>query len=132
MTSQSELNDASTREELNAVFVGRTVIAVGEDQLLLDDGTELRIVPNEGGAICRCGAYRITELNDCDNIITGAKVVKDDRRPARSDDGQHIYRLFVFSGHKKINLLTVEGADNNGMYGTGFTINVYPPAGVNS
>lgn len=128
MSSQPGLSHASTRAELNAVFVGRTVVAVGEDQLLLDDGTELRIVPNEGGAICGCGAYGISELNDCDNIITGAKIVKDDHLPERHDDNQHVYQLFVFSGHKKINLLTVGGADGNGMYGTGFTIYVNPPA----
>jgi len=125
----SELSDDSTREELNAVLVGRTVVSVGEDQLLLDDGTELRIVPNEGGAVCGCGAYEITGLNDCDNVITGAKIVVDKHLPESHEDDHHIYQLFVFSGHKKINLLTVEGTDGTGMYGTGFTIYVYPPAG---
>lgn len=110
------LDDCSTRAELNAVFVGRTVAVVNGDTIRLDDGTVLQIVPNEGGMGCGCGSYDITELNGCDNIITGCKIVEQ-------ENGDFVvYRLYVYSGYSKINLLTVAGHDGTGQYGSGFEI----------
>lgn len=124
MERDPDLTHGSSRSHLNGVFVGRTVTVASEDTLTLDDGTVLHIVPNEGAWGCGCGSYFITELNGCDNIITGCTIVTDDPKPDSDRDDAHVYRLFVYSGHKKINLLTVEGDDGTGMYGTGFAIYV--------
>lgn len=121
--SKQHLSHESTREQLNDIFVGRTVTVINGDMLELDDGTMLTIHPNEGG-LCGCGSYDITELNGCDNIITGSKLVE-----TPGADDSYTWRLFVYSGHQKINLLTVEGADGTGMYGTGFVIYVHAPKG---
>lgn len=117
------LDHHSTRDDLNAVFVGRTVAVADSDKLILDDGTELLIVVAEPSC---CSGYDITELNGCDNIITGANIVHTEGiDPDRTDP--HTYQLFVYSGHKKINLLTVDGDDGSGQYGTGFVIYVQAP-----
>lgn len=111
------LHHYATRAELNEVFVGHTVTVVNDDTIRLNDGTLLQIVPNEGGWGCGCGSYDITELNGCDNIITGCKIVSQG-----NDDEGFVYRLYVYSGYTKVNLVTVNGHDGTGQYGTGFAI----------
>lgn len=124
MDRDPDLTHDSSRSRLNEVFVGHTVTVASDDTLTLDDGTVLHIVANEGAWGCGCGSYLITELNGCNNIITGCKIVTDEPEPYSTSEDAHIYRLFVYSGHRRINLLTVEGDDGTGMYGTGFAIYV--------
>lgn len=110
----------SDKEDIVNLFVGKSVKKVGDDKLLLSDGKELTIVPNEGGCICGAGDYDLTELNECENIITNVELEIDE------DDrwGPTTYSIFVYAGHTKINLATIQGDDGNGYYGTGFWITV--------
>lgn len=125
----------SETEKIQELLVGHKVTKVADDHLQLDDGTLLRVVPNEGGCACSAGDYYLTELNDVDNVITD---VQFDYHP--TGDGsynwtpgtpyepeQGYYRVFVYADNKKVNLLTVEGDDGNGYYGTGYSILVRKP-----
>lgn len=107
------------------LFQGKSVRKISGDTLQLSDGTVLEIHPNEGGCSCGAGDYEITELNECDNIITNVELVATDHV---IDDPWETppttYALFVYAGDRKINLLTVDGDDGNGYYGSGFWIHV--------
>lgn len=95
----------------------KVISVTNGDTLLLDNGTELEIIPNEGCGGCGNGWYEITDINGCDNAITDVKF---------DNAGNHykdIYQIFVYSENKKMKLLQVEGSDN-GFYGSGYTINV--------
>jgi hypothetical protein len=112
------------QQRINALFVGRKVTKVADDRLLLDDGVELRVVPNRGCGGCSSGWYELKALNGCDNVITRAEVVEEKLIPDDDEyleDG-HRYTLFVYADNQKINLATIEGDDGNGYYGTGFQV----------
>lgn len=113
----------SDKEEIVDLFVGKSVKKISDDQLQLSDGTVLQIVPNEGGCSCGAGDYDIDYINECENIITNVELVVTDSG-YEDWEGETSYDLFVYSGHQKINLLSVKGDDGNGYYGTGFWIKV--------
>ena len=102
---------------IEALLMGRTAVRVTDDTLLLDDGTTLQVVPNDGGCLCGAGDYDLTELNGVDNIITRVEFVE-----GSAGDFNTAYRIFVLADNQRINLLTVEGDDGNGWYGTGYEI----------
>jgi len=119
--------DESEAKRINELFYGRKVSKVADDRLVLDDGTELRIVPNQGCGGCSAGWYELKALNDCDNVITKAEVVEEQLNPDDEWAEERRYSLFVYADNRKINLATVEGDDGNGYYGTGFQIVVEKP-----
>lgn len=104
-------------EEIRDLLVGHRVAKAADHQLVLDDGTMLTVVPNEGCGGCTAGHYRLDSLNGCDNIITSVEFVDEESSDHRDD----IFRVFVFAANEKINLLEVSGYDN-GWYGTGYKI----------
>lgn len=108
-------------DQIEDLLMGRRVTKVGPDELVLDNGTRLKLKGNEGGCSCGSGDYDLTELNGCDNVITKAEVVMD---PSGDDwpGGKGVYQIFVYADNQKINLATFEGSDGNGYYGTGFMI----------
>lgn len=111
----------SDKEKIVDLFVGKSVSRIDGNNLLLNDGTQLEIVGNDGCGGCSEGHYYVTELNECENIITNAEVEWDH---GKGDyDYNDIIHLFVYAENRKINLLTVEGHDN-GYYGQGFWIQV--------
>ena len=60
-----------------------------------------------------------------DNIITNVVFHND---PACDyGDGEGVYSIFVYAENKKINLVTFEGSDGNGYYGTGYYVTVRKP-----
>lgn len=123
----------SDKEQIVDLFVGKSVIKVADDSLVLSDGTMLQIIPNDGGCSCGAGDYELTELNDCENIITNVELVEEDG-PCNAAwcsgeercycENPTTYAIFVYAGHTKINLATIQGNDGNGYYGTGFWIKV--------
>lgn len=89
--------------------------------MVLDNGLILRVDPNQGGCICGAGDYDVTSLERVDNIITH---VDFDIEHHDEYEEATAYRIFVLAGHERINLLTVEGDDGNGYYGTGYDLSV--------
>lgn len=114
----------SDKEELVKLFVGKSVKKVSDYTLELSDGTVLEIEGNYGCGGCSAGNYDLEELNDCENIITNVEVEVSEDDAVDWYDVDVTYHLFVYSGHTKINLATIQGTDGNGYYGTGFWIKV--------
>lgn len=122
-------------ETLKELLVGQSILGVrtldesdstdGTDpvgKVVLSNGRILLVWGNDGGCSCGAGCYYLTELNDCDNIITNVEV---EENPAGDEDGgDGTYKVFVYAGHQKINLLTFVGDDGNGYYGTGWWLRV--------
>lgn len=107
-------------EEIRALLLHRKVTKVAEDLLHLDNGTTLKIMPNEGCGGCEMGWFSIKELNGCDNIITAVDFEGGD---VVTPDGSDTFRIFIYAENQQINLLTISGTDN-GWYGVGYMIQV--------
>ena len=107
-------------DELKKLLVGKSVKKVDEERLLLSDGTKVQVV---GNADC-CAYYDLKHLGEVENIITNVGVFASPR--GDYEDGEGVYRLFVFTGEGRINLAEFEGTDSNGYYGTGFWLEVVP------
>ena len=108
------------------LLLGHAVSKVAADHLLLDDGTLLRLVGNDGGCACSAGCYDLTALNGVENIITAVEFEDEPDDDGLSYDSG-VYRIFVFAGNERINLATFEGSDGNGYYGTGYHVMVRLP-----
>lgn len=114
------------KDAIRDLLLFHSVAVVSDDKLVLDDGTELTIEPNDGGCSCGAGDYAITALNGCDNVITSVTV--EEETDARDDT---VYSVFVYAENQQINLLSVSGNDGSGYYGTGYRIRVTKPVGEN-
>lgn len=143
--AEKDYDDAYNETDHKAIenlLLGKSVKNVGDDHLLLSDGTVLRLIGNEGCGGCPSGEYELDELNGTDNIITA---VEFDDSPAGDDtpcrtcgstwchenghdnSTEGHYRIFVLAEDKRINLATFTGSDGNGYYGTGYHILVRHP-----
>jgi hypothetical protein len=116
--------DECNENEIKELLLYHKVTKVSEDTLVLDNGTELTIEANVGCGGCSSGWYEITELNDCDNVITNVELICGDANPDDSYSEEKSYKIFVYAEDKHIKLLQVDGSDGNGYYGTGYTIYV--------
>lgn len=116
----------TARDNIRDLLLGHKIRKIADDHLELDDGTIMRIVPNEGGCACPAGDYHLTDLNEVDNIITNVEFVE---RPGgySMNDYNGFYEIFVVAEDKKIKLARMEGSDGNGYYGTGYRILVRYP-----
>ena len=114
--------DYTDHDQIRDVLMGHKVTKVSNNTLVLDNGTELVVVPNEGGCACSAGDYEIEELKGVDNIITNVEFVQEGDYDYGEFTGS--YKIFVYADNQKINLLSVDGSDGNGYYGTGYWINV--------
>lgn len=126
------LNHENERE-ITDLLMGRKVVKVDAEHLLLDDGTTIKAIGHDGGCACSAGCYDLSVLNGVDNIITR---VEFDYAPAGDGEypthGKHrddpddkwtgYYRIFVFADNEQINLMQFDGSDGNGYYGTGYEI----------
>lgn len=126
-------------QEIKDLLLGRRVVAVDDDHLMLDNGAVVKVVPNEGGCLCGAGDYDLTALQRVDNVITNVvldyhpdddwsygKETEHGKCLHGGTEGGH-YRIFVLAGDEKINLMSAEGSDGNGYYGTGYSLVVRPP-----
>lgn len=131
----------SDENAIRELLLGRRVVAVEQfeqtcdiagayspaaGKLTLDDGREVFVVPNVGGCACSAGDYELVGLERVDNIITRVDFPVD-FEPNEYDEGERTYRIFVLAGHEQINLVSVEGDDGNGYYGTGFELVIRVP-----
>jgi len=123
-------HDQEGHVEIETLLLGHAVSKVAADHLLLDDGTLLRLVGNDGGCSCGAGDYDLTALNGVENIITAVEF-EDEPGGDGERGSEGAYRIFVFAGNEHINLATFEGSDGNGYYGTGYHVMVRLP-GVSS
>ena len=116
-------------KEIKKLLLYRKIVKVEDDTLYLDNGTELKIRANEGCGGCSSGNYEITELNECDNIITNVEFACDYTKDEWDDTS---YKIFVYAEDKRIKILQVDGTDGNGYYGTGYQILVrFPKSEIN-
>lgn len=112
--------DEEAEKDIKKLLIGHSIKKVDVNTLELDNGIQLEFIGNEG-CICGSGEYDISELNDCENIITNVEFT-DEFKGGCFD--AHSYKIFVYAENKKIKLLQCDGTDGNGYYGTGYHINV--------
>ena len=105
--------------KIKELLIGHSIKKMNDSTLELNNGVQLEFWGNDG---CTCGAgeYDITELNECNNVITDVEFTVEDLDGYES----YSYKIFVYAENKKIKLLQCDGDDGNGYYGTGFHINV--------
>lgn len=116
-------DDYNFEKEVKELLLFRKIVDVWleGDQcatLVLDNGTRLEVLGNEGCGGCSNGWYYITNLAKCDNAITDVICEK-----GLDEYDEDVYRIYVFAEDKKINCLEVIGHDN-GWYGTGYSLTV--------
>lgn len=130
-------NDA---EEISTLLIGRRIVAVEQGnfdrpdhgwstasgKLTLDNGTEVLVVPNEGGCACSAGDYSLTSLAACDNVITSVRLAVESDDDESWEPNQS-YRIYVVADAKEINVVQIDGNDGNGYYGTGYELIVKLP-----
>lgn len=119
-------DDPNFEAKMKSILVGRKIVEVNriggqEAALVLDDGTELVAVGNEGCGGCGNGWYYLDELNECDNPITNVECCVEHGRY-----DEDIYHLFVYADNRKINCMQYSGGDN-GYYGTGYNLYIRKP-----
>ena len=119
--------DQNAHDAISALLLGHTVSKVADDHLILDDGTLLKLVGNEGGCSCGAGDYDLIVLNGVENVITAVEFENDPDGDDWKSNGDGAYRIFVFAGDQRINLATFKGTDGNGYYGTGYHVMVRLP-----
>ena len=123
----SDWIDGEDIDEVKKLLLYRKIVEarpindqVGE--LVLDNGTVLRVVANDAQAEhCDCGEWYLDALNTCDNAITNVELVYDTR------DGFEDLQIFVYAEDKRIKAIDVYGDEGNGYYGRGFKITVEKP-----
>lgn len=108
-------------DEIKKLLLFQKIVKVTDDTLFLDNGTELKIIGNEGCGGCSSGWYDVTELNGCDNAITD---VEFDCIDNETDYGDTSFQIFVYAEDEKIKIAQIDGTDGNGCYGTGYSIQV--------
>ena len=114
-------------QRIKELLMGRSIEKVSDDHLVLDDGTVIKVVPNEGGCACSAGDYWLNSLQGHENIITRGELVNEGPGTLQ-DYGEQHYRLFVFTLDERTEVFDIEGDDGNGYYGTGFELLVRKPA----
>ena len=114
----------SDENEIKELLLYQKVVKVEGNTLVLDNGTELTSEGNDACGICGAGCYSITELNECDNVITNVEFVRDNDVKNKDSDDETSYKIFVYAEDKYIKLAQLDGDDGNGFYGTGYTLYV--------
>lgn len=105
---------SASQAQLRELLLWHSVVKVADDTLALDNGVQLRVVPNSGCGGCELGNYVLAELNDSPNAITAVDF--------EDVDGE-TYRIFVIAEDRRLKLAEVTGSDN-GYYGTGYWVEV--------
>lgn len=126
-------------DQLRALLLGRRIVGVGrsnacawgeQDTLILDSGVELTVHANNGCSHCGAGAYWIDRIVPFDNAITRVEFPCRDTSGLPGTDGDEELQITVYAGGLSTpgaTVLTVHGNDDNGYYGTGFSISVSLP-----
>lgn len=112
-------------EKIKNLMVGRIIIQVQNDTLVLDDLTKLRIIPNSGCGGCENGYYELAFLNHVHNVITNVEFNEEmiDNKP---EEYPMVYSIYVYTDAltTAAPLAEITGNDGNGYYGTGYRVDV--------
>jgi hypothetical protein len=136
--------DQNDADETAALLVGRRIVAAemgvfkrpdvrtwssdpATGKLTLDDGTEILVVPHEGGCACSAGDYALTALATVDNVITSVRLAVEDADRDQWGEGDQSYRIYVVADAVEVNAVQIDGSDGNGYYGTGYQLIVVKP-----
>lgn len=116
--------DADFTDEVKKLLLYRKIVSVEQidcytARLVLDNGVVLETCGNEG-CVCGNGEFYLDQLNKCDNLITN---VETDIEGDDPEEDTFVFKLFVYSEDKKINVVTYSGYDN-GYYGIGYDLYV--------
>ena len=114
----------SNEPEIKELLIGHKVVDVNGDSLILDNGTKLMIMPNDGCSGCMSGNYWVEHITSVNNVITN---VEFETEYDEKDDYYTHYKVFVIADGVTTELFDVYGTDGNGWYGTGYEIDVYLP-----
>lgn len=105
------------------LLVGRSITDVRGDAFILDNGTELRVVANEGCGGCTNGHYSIDFLKKVNNVITNVTLNEEEYGHDGTTYTINVYTEGILSEDVDT-LVSVSGHDGNGYYGTGYRIDV--------
>jgi hypothetical protein len=116
------------KAELKQIRIPNGHYELAAGYLVLDNGTIVYIIPNDGCGGCDSGNYSLSYLDQVDNIITEVRVDSEDTE-REYDDDLTTYRISVFAEEQWQTLIAIDGTDGNGCYGTGFQLKVFIPEG---
>lgn len=100
-------------------LVGKSIKHVDEDRIALTDGTILDI--EEGGSCCAWFHGTVREIDLDQNVITRVDRVDDD---FGDDFGDEKWTINVYTAHKLIAAIDIEGNPTSGYYGSSINLTV--------
>lgn len=116
---------------LKELLVGRRIVEVKDEGydnsgLVLDNGTTIYVVPNEGCGGCTTGRWRIERIDKVDSAITDVrweeKTFNYDENYEEDCDTRVKIFVYTESDVEAKEILTLEGYEDNGFYGEGFEL----------
>jgi len=129
--------DALNVKTLKEILFGRRIVDVRPGNknyydhgmetsaLILDDGTTVYVVPNEGCGGCSAGNWWVENIATTNNAITDVRWVTDSyhSNPDIGDCSEKV-QIFVYteSSTEAEEILTLAGYEDNGFYGEGFEL----------
>lgn len=111
------------------ILVGRRVVEAVQDnenegRLVLDNGQTIKVRANEGCGGCSSGWYWIERIASVDNVITSVReevIAKHDENDRYYDEA-YTFHIYVITAAGEVEMLTIDGDDGNGYYGSGYSI----------
>lgn len=131
----AEIYNQNDEKAIAALLEGRRIVEVETDisfnvdeaygfatgRLVLDDGTKVYVIPNQGGCACSAGDYELKSLAKVDNVITSVRL--ENKPGGDCEEGyEGTYRIYVVADAVEINAMQIDGSDGNGYYGTGYEL----------
>ena len=112
---------SADEDDFGRELIGKRIVALTPTHATLDDNTVLAI--QAGGDCCAWfeGAFRVVDLND--NAITSVERVERD-----SDGGIDRWSLNIYTAHKQIAAVDIEGNEGSGYYGHSINLQISRPA----
>ena len=108
------------------ILVGHRIVKAEEADddaiLTLDNGTRIKVQANQGCGGCANGWYWVSHIATVDNIITSVHTEVEPQSEPSVYSEAYAYRVFVVTATEELEVLTVEGDDGNGYYGSGYSL----------
>ena len=113
MMLSSRHYDDATAEDLSGLLVGKSITSIEGDTFVLSDGTRIELIGT--GDCCAWFSASIENIDLSDNVVTRCE------SGDRDADG---WSLTVFSAHKRIAEVNVDGDATSGYYCHSINMNV--------